>query len=189
MNDIYAREYCMIFTNEEISAYLINPLREYPNLIFRLLTSDGTEVSENSDEDISFVCFDGERENFYIRFDGGQTLLFISDEMPGPECKFTFSEEFMFIDDCEKEYIVSDETYGNVVYEGTLRDKTHKEILDLLCNIVILLIGAKKITVNETIVSQTRYHYVKYNYMINITNDTGIKKNIRYDNILFSVNE
>ncbi|SYX81805.1 conserved protein of unknown function [Paenibacillus alvei] len=41
-------------------------------------------------------------------------------------------EEFMFIDDEAKENIVSSHTYGNVVYEGNLRDKSHKEILELM---------------------------------------------------------
>lgn len=106
-----------------------------------------------------------------------------------PNRKFTFNEEFMFIDDYAKENIVLSDTYGNVVYEGALRDKNHKEILGLFSEFVTILIGAKNITVEETIILQDGWQYPKCNYIVRLTNTIAIKNNIRYNNILFLINE
>lgn len=189
MNNLNETEFCMTFKNEEIRDYLIKPLKEYPYLNFRVLTSDGEEISGNSEEEISFVCFDGEIENFYIKFDGDQTSIFISDEYIPKSNKYTFNEEFMFIDEINKQCYTSSDTSGNIVYEGRLRDGSHQEILELFRDFIVLLIGAKKIFIKETIVSQEGFEYPKCEYIVNIINDSGIKKNVRYDNIVFFVNE
>lgn len=189
MNSLDETEFCMIFKNEEIREYLIKPLKEYPDINFRVMTPDSTEISENSEEEIGFVCFDGERENFYIRFDGDQTSIFISDEFSSKPNKYTFNEEFMFIDEINKKYYTSSDTTGNVVYEGRLRERPHKEILELFREFIVLLIGAKKILIEENIVSQEGFEYPKCEYTVNIFNDSGTKKRVKCDNIVFSVNE
>lgn len=189
MNNLNETEFCMIFTNEEIRDYLIKPLKGYPDVNFRVLTSDSKEISENLEDEISFVCFDGEIENFYIRFDGDQTSIFISDEYISKPNKYTFNEEFMFIDDITKQYYTSSDTGGNIVYEGRLRDRSHQEILELFSKFIVLLIGAKKIFIKKTIISQEGFEYPKCEYIVNIINDSGIKKNVRYDNIVFFINE
>lgn len=84
---------------------------------------------------IKCIFFNGNLESFNISFYGHQTSIFITDETPMPNRKFTFNEVFMFIDDYAKENIVSSDTYGNVVYEGTLRDKNHKDYLVCLLNL------------------------------------------------------
>lgn len=179
----------MLFTNDEIIKYLIKPLERYSNLIIRISSSDDIELSMNTMEKICFVSFDGERENFAISFYGHQTSIFITDEDLTPQKKYTFNEEFMFIDDNSKSYYTSGDTYKNIIYEGNLKNKTHKEILTLLCEFIILLNGAKSISVQEEVVSQVGFEYPKCNYIVRVRNESGIKSNIKYSNILFLINE
>lgn len=182
-------KFCMLFTNEEIIEYLVKPLNVESKLIIRMANSEDNEIFENIDEKICYVSFDGEKENFHISFYGHQTSIFISDEEKAPERKFTFNMEFMFIDDIEKQYYTSSDTGGNVVYEGSLRDKTHKEILQLFYEFIMLLAGTTKMTVEENKVSQENGRYPKCNYIVRICNECSMKKSIKFDNILFITNE
>lgn len=187
MNNFYNKDdYCMNFTTEEIEKYLLQPIREKTEVVIKLSTGDKKSFYSGNDK---MYFFNGNLESFNISFYGHQTSIFITDETPMPNRKFTFNEVFMFIDDYAKENIVSSDTYGNVVYEGTLRDKNHKDILGLFAEFVTILIGAKNITVEETIISQDGWHYPKCNYIIRLTNTTEIKNSIRYNNILFLINE
>jgi len=180
---------CMLFTNKEIIEYLIKPLRKFSDMTIRMSSSDDIELLENTMEKICFVCFDGDKENFCISFYGYQTSIFISDEELTPQRKCTFNEEFMFIDDDKKQHYTSSDTYKNVVYEGYLKDMTHKEILELFYEFIILLNGAKSILVEEKVVSQEGFEYPKCNYIVKIDNESNIKKNIKYENITFLINE
>jgi len=95
----------------------------------------------------------------------------------------------MFIDDDIKENIRSSDTYHNVVFEGQLRDKTHKEILELFFKFITVLMGATKISIEEIVVSQETFQYPKCTYTVKLTNNSGIKNKIQFENILFSINE
>ncbi len=182
-------EYCMNFTNEEIIKFFLNLLKRDLELNIRLSSSVGNEINENSNEKIMFVSFDGVKENFYIRFYEHQTSIFISDEEFNSSGEFTFNLEFMFIDDDAKVDYVSSDTHGNIVYEGTLRDKTHKEILELFCTVIKLLNKAESVSVEETFISQEGMQYSKYSYIVKILNDSGIKQNVQLENIKFIVNQ
>lgn len=181
-------DYCMWFTNEEIEEYLLQPLRENTEIVIKLCSGIKKDFYSGL-ERIKCVFFDGNIENFSISLYGHQTSIFISDETPMPNRKFTFNDEFMFIDDAAKEHIVSSDTQGNVVYEGTLKDRTHKEILFLLCEFVKILNGAKNIKVEETEISQEGWQYPKCKYVVKITNEKGIFQRINIENILFVINE
>lgn len=167
MRDLYKEnEYCMEFSEEEIVEYIIKPSQIYSDINIQYEKSEGT---------FTFVSFDGLKESFYIRFYGHLTAIFI------------LNEEFMFFDDKAKEHQTSSETYENIVYEGFLRDKTHKEILKIIFEVFKILLGAKKIRKKETEVSQKGW-YTQYNYEINIYNDFQIKNEVQFENILFRVN-
>ena len=177
-NDLYRKdEYCMNFTNHEIICFLVNRVKEYPNILVKLSSDDGTDMTLNMGKQIKYVCFDGEKEEFYVSFFNHQTSIFI------------MNQEFMLIDDNAKENYTSSATYGNVVYEGTLRDKTHGEILTLIFDFFKVLLGTMKIVINETKISQDGWQYPKCDYIIKLTNGTNIKKVIRYANIEFVINE
>lgn len=188
MNNCENDKFCMSFTNEDIKEYFIKPLSKHSNLNLRLLSTDGTELFNLLRDKITFVCFDGKRENFYIRFYGYLTAIFISDEELTPHRKYTFNEEFMFIDDDAKEHIVSSDTHGNVVYEGSLRDKSHKEILALFCDFVKILIGAINIKIEETMISQEGWQYPKCKYVVNLAKNDEIHQKIEIENIIFIIN-
>lgn len=188
MKDLYEKDsYCMNFSNEEIEKYLLSPLRRKMEVMIGT-SSDEMYQYYTGKEKIEYVSLDGERENYRIHFYGFQTSLIISDETAGPNRTFTFNEEFMFIDDCLKENITSSYTYKNVVYEGTLRDKSHEEILTLIYNFATLLTGAKKIEVKEKENSQVKFSYPKYEYIINIVNDLPSQCKVQFDNVIFLVN-
>lgn len=189
MNNLYKDVYCMSFTNQEIIEFLIKPLRKYSNIIIRISSSEDIELFEDTEEKISFVSFDGERENFCISFYNYQTSIFISDEDAVLQHKSTFNEEFMFIDDDIKHQYTLSDTYKNVVYNGYLRGMTHKQILELFLEFIILLNGAKKILIEETVISQEGINYPECKYIIKIYNDSDVQKSVEYENILFLVNE
>lgn len=189
MKDLYEKNsYCMNFSNEEIEKYLLTPLREKTEVMIGT-SSDEMHKYYTGKEKIEYVSLDGERENYRIHFYGFQTSIIISDETAAPNRTYTFNEEFMFIDDQSKENITSSHTYKNIVYEGTLRDKSHVEILFLLCEFVNILNGAKNIKVEETEVSHEGWQYPKCKYIVKITDEKGISQRIKIENILFVINE
>ena len=168
MKDLYDKnEYCMSFSNAEIEEYFLIPLKKKSKIHVTPMESQGNFVS---------IAFDGDIGNFFISFYGHQTSI------------FTCSEEFMFIDDNEKENTVSSDTYGNVVYEGVLRDKTKREILELLFEFITILNRAKEITIEEIVISQDGFQYPKCRYNIELSGDNDIKGSIEFENILFAVN-
>ena len=177
MNILDKKEaYCMSFTKEEIKDFFITPLSQYPEVDIRILSSDYREISQNSNEAMRYISFDGENCEFYIRLLGCETALFI------------LNEEFMFIDDDVKEKYRSSDTFHNVVYEGSLNSKDHKEILDLIRDIVIILIGAQRIHVKQTVVSEEGISYPKCEYAIDVFNNSEIKRRTKIENILFAIN-
>lgn len=187
MNNYEKDKFCMSFTNEEIKEYLIKPLSKYSSLNLRLLTTDGIELVDPFYEKITFICFDGKRENFYIRFYDDSTSIFISDEERTSSPKYTFNEEFMFLDDDIRQNYTSSDTSGNVVYGGTLKNRTHEELLMLFCEIIVLLNGARSISIEEQFVSQNGFEYPKYNYNVKIYKESSLPQNIKYENISFTI--
>jgi len=177
MNDLYKNdEYCMDFSNEEIVKYFINKVTTHPNVCVKTFRSNEDEQSFDSSNNYKYFCFDGEKEDFCIGFWGHQTAIFI------------LNEEFMFIDDCSKEQRSSSDTYGNVVYEGTLRDKTHEEILAIIYELFTILLGTQEIVINEIIESQTGFQYPKCRYNVSINKSENTKKFIQFENIFFTIN-
>ncbi|MCR8984419.1 hypothetical protein NW801_04885 [Brevibacillus laterosporus] len=173
MTNIYRKgQLCMEFTNEEIMNHLVEPLKKDSNICTKALTIDEKEV-QDINEQIRYVSIN-EDKDCYFSFLGFQTSLFILDE------------EFMFIDDDAKENIVSSHTYGNVVYEGSLRDKSHKEILELMYQISSILVNVKELDIEERKVSQTGIQYPKCEYNVKLISDVIDKRSIRFSNILFT---
>jgi len=189
----------MDFSNTEIIEHFVNPLRNYPQINIRMLSDCDIEVDENSTKPIKFIWLNGDCENFYITFRGSSTSIYISDEdqearkLDPIHYRCTFSEEFMFIDDRVKDDMhLSNDTYGNVVYEGILFDKTHKEILLILQEMVLMLVGIKEIeiekNIRENISISYGVSYNKYNYIITIKNGSNEKCEIDFENIKFIYN-
>lgn len=166
---------CMDFSNEEIISYLVEPLSKNPKAELRIL-SDDEEFLPSSGKMIEYVVLDGENEDFHVSFYRHQTSIFF------------LNEEIMLIDDAIKEKYTSSDTYGNVVYEGSLRDKSHQEILELIYELVTLLIGAESISIEEKKISQVGLEYPKCEYKIKITSDEVVTKIVKYANITFYLN-
>ena len=143
MEDLYKEnEMCLEFTNEELMKYLVEPLQNYREFE-TVLVHDGFDQGEIYYKDkITHITLDGRKNDFCIALYKHMIAVFI------------LNEEFMFIDDKAKEYQTSSETFGNIVYEGNLRSKTHKEILKEVHDLVIILMETKQIVVEEKVVSQ-----------------------------------
>ena len=172
------KSFCMNFNNEELLEFFVAPLSKYPKVNIHLFSSDDVEIFHDSTEKIEYITFDGEigESEFYISFLGCQTSIFL------------LNEEFMFIDDDAKETYSSSDTYNNVVYEGLLKNKTPKEILELLCDIIVVLVGTKEISITESLISQADIQYPKNDYIVKISNGSGIKDRTKFDNIMFVIN-
>ena len=215
-------EFCMDFTGEEIEKYLIEPMREeYKRLgknVLDVLTNfnpDNHEIiqylkrmEELTKGDFSaeiemysqpdsihaskYLFLDGATKKFYINFSKYRISVYISNEHLHPDGGFSFNEEFMFIDDRQKSIYCISDTHGNIVYEGTLRDKTHEEILQLLMQVILVLLDATAIKVEETVVQPTQIpngnSYPLCTYVIYVTNDTGRQEVVEFKNIKFIVN-
>lgn len=177
MNFIEDEKYCMQFSNEEIIEYLIKPLKKHYSLNIIVSSDEYEEILDYSREKIFDICFDKNNEDFHMMFYGSQTCIFI------------LNEEFMFIDDVEKKNISGSDTYNNIVYEGNLREKTHKEILELMYEFIQLLIGTYKIVIEETVISQEGAEYPKCKYIVELFNDFGVKNKVEFENILFIINK
>ena len=169
--------YYMEFSNKEIIEFLVKPLKEYPQLDIRLLAEDEMELDETSVEKIEFVVLDGEQTYFYLDFFPGQVNLFSPVE----------SRQFMFIDDDVKHLFTSSDTYGNIPYEGKLNNKTHKEILELLLEFVIILIGTTKIEVQGKEIARKLWYPIG-EFTVNLTNSSGEQREIIKENIKFIIN-
>jgi hypothetical protein len=170
--------YCMKFSNKEIIEFLVGQLKKYPQLDIRLLSEDDTELDEASTERIEHVVLDGEQTDFFLSFFDGHVNLFTPAE----------SRQFMFIDDDIRDMFTESDTYGNIPYEGTLNNKTHKEILELLLEFVIILIGTTKIEVQGKVISERKRGYPICEFTINLTNNSGEKRELIIENIKFIIN-
>jgi len=170
--------YCMEFSNKEIIEFLVKPLKKYPQLDIRLLSGDDAELDEASTERIKYVVLDGEQTYFFLSFYDGHVNLFTPAE----------SRQFMFIDDDIRDMFSDSDTYGNIPYEGKLTNKTHKEILELLMEFVIILIGTTKIEVEGKEISRRKSGYPIGEFTVYLTNNSGEKREVTIDNIKFIIN-
>lgn len=175
----YGSELCMKFSNEEIYKYLITKFDNNLDVIIRTLSDDDHEVEIISNIPIQFVCFDGDKEDLFISFNGNQTSIFVKDE------------EIMFIDESTKGRYTTSDTFQNVVYEGTLRNLTHVEMLTLFAEVIRCFIGAIEVEIIETEVSCDK-HYKQYNYYkphsyeINVKNNSSYRNKKVFENIIIN---
>jgi hypothetical protein len=180
MVDLYPNEqYMLKFTNEEIMKYLIEPAELHEDIQINITTYGkrrGCKKNKDNKDRIFGVSFDGKKANLQILFYDHLIAIFVLDE------------EIMFFDDSIKEFQSESETYHNVVYEGTLRDKSHEEILNLIYDVIIIVKGTKKIQIEETVIEQVGIHYPKCRYVIKITKDNKKKEVIQLENIYFIIN-
>ncbi|TQR31494.1 hypothetical protein [Brevibacillus brevis] len=172
----YGSEWCMQFSNEELYEYLITTFESNVDVLIKTLSEDDQEVEITSNIPIQFICFDGEKQDLFISFNGNQTPIFVKDE------------ELMFIDESTKGSYTTSDTFGNVVYEGTLRNTTHKEMLTLFAEIITCLIGAIEVEIIEKEVPSDK-QYKKYDYdksqsyEINVQNNNSDRKKKVFENI------
>ena len=188
----------MRLSTKDIFKYLIKPLKVIEGITICVESDYTINIDENSIFPISYVSFDGETHDttFFISFYDSQISILISDENLKERGKnaifWTFNEKFMFIDDELKKELCSCDTYGNVVYEGLLSDKTSKKILELLASFVIILVGAKSIKIEEIVIEGLATHergYPLCDYVVKIINSSDEKKEVTFDNIKFIINE
>ncbi|MDE5582164.1 MAG: hypothetical protein K2J08_00460 [Ruminococcus sp.] len=164
----------MDFSNNEIRKFLIDKLNK--NNINCKYIIDDSYVDYNCEKSFEYITFDGEKQNFFISFLKIQTSLFIYDN------------EIMFIDDYERKFYTSSDTYGNIVYEGCLKSLSHEQILSIFYKLINLFNGVVKIEVCQEQLSEQYENYPKYNYKFRIVNPF-IKEGIyKFSNIEIEVN-
>ncbi|OAB37790.1 hypothetical protein [Paenibacillus glacialis] len=175
----YGSEVCMKFSNEELWKYLITKFGNNPDVTIKTLSDDDREVEITSSTPIQFICFDGEKQDLFISFNGNQTSIFVKDE------------EIMFIDENTKGIYTTSDIVGNVVYEGNLRNFTHVEILSLFAEVISCFIGAIEVEIIEKEVpydkENKQYKYYKpHIHEINVKNKNLDKKIKLFENIIIN---
>lgn len=160
----YGSGMSMEFSNEELFENLIAKFDNNPDVIIRTLSDDDQEVEITSNIPIQFISFDGDKQDLFISFYGNQTSIFVKDQ------------EIMFIDENTKGTYTTSDTFQNVVYEGTLRNLTHVEMLALFAEVITCFIGANEVEIIEKeVLSDKQYkqyrHHRPHNYEINVTNN------------------
>jgi len=174
----YGSQCCMEFSNEEIYKYLIAKFENNSDVIIRTL-SDDEEVEIISNIPVEFICFDGYKEDLFISFYGNQTSIFVRNQ------------EIMFIDENTKCRYTTSDTFGNVVYEGKLRNLAHVKILTLFAEIITCFIGAIEVEIIEKEVpcdiNYKEYNYYKpHSYEINVKNNSSERKQKVFENIIIN---
>ena len=178
--DLYSSdEHCMEFSNEEILEFLVKPLREYPQFDILLRTEEDEELEDNTDEKIVNVTLDGKLDNFAVDFWDSYASIWVC------------GEGFNFFDDKVREILSGSEFQRWIIHEGKFRDKTHKEILELIKEFVLVLSGTQKMDVKETIVPETGWPHQareRYDYVIKLENPTSEAREVTFENIKFIIN-
>lgn len=169
-------EKCMCFSNDEIKKYLLDELNTVDDIKIVLLSEVGNIIDITSNQKISTVVFDGEREEFFINFYDDQTSLFFDDQ------------QIMFIDDSIKNnYTISDTSY-NMVYEGSLRCKNHKEILGLFLELIILISGYVSVKVDFIPIPEKNMPlYDYFDNVIYIYGKNNISGEYVFENLIFKL--
>ena len=166
--------YCMNFTNEEIENYLLERVNKESALKAKYLSEEGKQIDIPTGIKIDTIVFD-EEENISIMFLGCQTSVFV------------YNEEFMFIDEKFRESYTSSDVYGNVVYEGELRAKSHEQMLEMFADIILCLADAIKLHVIQSDVPGNIYksyrYYEPHIYVVNVENSHKHKKQKVFENI------
>lgn len=142
-------ELCLSFEDIEIMEYLIEPLKlKYPELSrMEFDNGDKEPIGRLSDRIKTIIFFMDradilKRDFFGVFFNEGEKVAIL-----------IYDREFIFIDDTMKKFVGHQETDGYVVYQGTLRNKTHKEILELVKNFIELFLDAEDFRIEEKVIS------------------------------------
>jgi len=169
-------------------------LKSHQKVKVRFECTFGYELAEDATDSIAFIYFYEGKENFYISLHHAISSIFITDEdeelrkAKPLEKHWTFNEQIMFIDDTIKDiHHRNNDTYGNIVYEGSLCNKTKPEILSLFREMIIVLAGTEKITVESSPIDSSLSLYMK-NYIVKIENPSSSKKVVDFENIRFIIN-
>ena len=166
--------YCMNFTNEEIERHICKRISKETTLKIKYLSEEGNEIDNTTGIKIDTIAFD-EEENLSIMFLGCQTSIFI------------YNEEFMFIDEKSRESYTSSDVYGNVVYEGKLREMNHEQMLEMFTDIILCLADAIGLSVIQSDVAENRYkryrYYEPHMFVVNVENQHSVRKTKVYENI------
>ena len=153
----------MTFSIEELQREYIDKIKAAANAAIQI-DYDGPGGT------IDYIDFTFEKNSLSVRFYGFETALFL------------FDEKIMLVDDIQKTKYTLDHTYGNVVYDGALRNLTHSEILRLLAEITECFIDCVGVTViSQEIVPSTVDSVGKNHYKIYVSTEkpeTGAKTKI-----------
>lgn len=175
MKDLYkSNEYCMAFSNETIKKYFFDKAQNELGIKLSCSYCDVKKFPCDVVGNIDYISCDDFKEELAIRFfRPSLTAIFILDEI------------FMFYDYTDE--VNARETVGSIIYEGYLRDKTHKQILDIFLELFKILYGATKIEYEEHLVSKIGY-YNQNNYTVKLKKPNCEKQAIQFENILFLIN-
>lgn len=163
--------YCMQFNNDELLDDFIKKFDSYQNLFIKCLTEDEEEIDFSSNKKIETILFD-ESEKIFITFYGYQTSIYISDI------------EIMFIDESTINTYTSSDVYNNILFEGKLREMSHKQILQMFCKLISCFFDSQDIVVKEILDESIEHKYFSaYKYFIQVINHNNLHKQYVINNL------
>lgn len=168
MNDLYGDKKCLDFSKEELETYLAQTIKDLYGIDLLYSYSDDNKVSEIKFKGIS------EDELTINLFNDGMVGFFVQNEI------------VMFIDDNMKNTVRGVE--GCIIYEGTLRDKDHSQILRLFLELFDIVYGTKSLKYKEKLISEKNYYCIK-KYFVNLRNNRHKKATINFENISFKISK
>ena len=154
-------EFCMEFSVKEVETELIDKLRDNFNVDIQV-------DYEGPNNSIDYISIDPEKDNLAIRFYGFETALYV------------FDEKIMLVDDNQLKKYTFSYTYGNIIYNGELRSRTHTQILSLLLDLVKCFIKCTNVKVEVLEANAPCIEsYVNNDYVLSVTTtDTKLNSKI-----------
>ena len=131
-------KFCMEFTFEEIKELLITPLFQNKDINKFLDLSIEIYLDKNCNYiDIGILTLEikvppnsvSSISRLLVDFNKHSTVIILE------------RKKIVLIDDIARTALAAADIYENIVYAGKLRDKTHKEILNIIYNIVCILLN------------------------------------------------
>ena len=166
MSDLYGDKNCLDFSKEELELHLVQPIKDLYDIEPIYCYSKNGKVDEIqfkgiSDDDLTIKQFNTGMAGFFVQ-----------------------NEIIMFIDDNMKNTVRGVE--GCIIYEGSLRDKTHNQILNIYLKLFDIVYGTEDIKYKERLVSEKDYYCIK-KYFVDLKNNRKKEEIINIENISFKI--
>lgn len=165
-----------MFSIEDIDKFVFEPFKKYCY-----------EVDPDYHDDM-VLEHDPANNSTYLEMYDGEAGIDVDDVVISVFLIQT-PELILFREERSRRFWTLGDTWGNIVYNGSLLNKSKEEILGILLEILKIFHGATKVEIEETDEQRGYYRYPIYNYIVKVSNALYRKNSFSMDNIHFMINE